>query len=216
MYTGITRGTFPVTRAERSDDLLRFVVELPTELVDGLQLGASVSIDGVCQTVVAVDGAAVTFEAIQETLRLTTLGALKQGDVVAVERSARVGDEIGGHEVAGHVIGMGTVESVHNAGDVHDLRIGVPGSWMKFILEKGFVAVDGSSLTVGETFHDGADGADGEHGAFMVHLIPETLRLTNLGKKRVGDRVNIELDPRTVAIVTTVERVLQEREQRAS
>lgn len=209
MFTGITRGTFPVTRAERSDALLRFVVELPQTLVEGLQIGASVSIDGVCQTVVAIDGGAVTFEAIQETLRLTTLGELEQGDRVAVERSARVGDEIGGHDVSGHVIGTGTVESVHSSGDVHDLRIGVPGAWMKYVFGKGFIAVDGSSLTVGETFHEG------ERGAFMVHLIPETLRLTNLGNKRVGDRVNIELDPRTVAIVTTVERVLDERGQRA-
>ncbi|MDD9937395.1 MAG: riboflavin synthase subunit alpha [Myxococcales bacterium] len=206
MFTGITRGTFPITVAERSGQLLRFTVELPAAMVEGLQIGASVSIDGVCQTVVEIDGQHITFEAIEETLRLTTLDELREGSQVAVERSFKVGDEVGGHEVSGHVSGTGTIESVHEDGDVHDLRIGVPGEWMKYILEKGFVAVDGSSLTVGETSHEG------ERGAFVVHLIPETLRLTNLGKKAVGARVNIELDARTVAIVETVERVLAERE----
>ncbi len=202
MFTGITRGTFPVTRVERKPDLLRFAVSLPGALLEGLQLGASVAIEGVCQTVVAIDGHEVLFEAIRETLDKTTLGELAKGGLVSVERSYRIGDELGGHEVAGHVTGMGLLDAVRREGDVCDLRIAVPKSWMRYILPKGFIAVDGSSLTVGET--------DPE-GAFFVHLIPETLRLTNLGRKRQGDRVNIELDARTVAIVDTVERVLAQR-----
>jgi riboflavin synthase len=202
MFTGITRGTFPVGRVERATDLLRFWVTLDDALVDGLRIGASVSIDGVCQTVVSITGHEVVFEAIRETLDKTTLGALAQGTRVAVERSLRAGDEIGGHEVAGHVVGTGEVLAAKHDGHAHELRIGVPGSWMKYILHKGFIAVDGSSLTVGEL-----DPA----GGFTLHLIPETLRLTNLGRKQPGDRVNIELDPRTVAIVDTVQRVLAER-----
>lgn len=202
MYTGITRGTFPVVSTRRSDSSLTYVVELSPELSAGLQPGASVAIDGVCQTVVALDGTRVTFDAIEETLRLTTLDALRQGDHVSVERSYRIGDELGGHELAGHIIGVGRVAEAHAAGEGRDLWIEVPADWMRFILEKGFIAVDGSSLTVGEV-----DPA----GRFALHLIPETLRLTKLGDKAVGDRVNIELDARTVAIVETVERVLAQR-----
>jgi riboflavin synthase len=207
MFTGITRGTFVVTQAERTPNLLRFAVALSDELIEGLRTGASVAIDGVCQTVVAIEDHEVVFEAIRETLDKTTLGQLVPSMRVSVERSYRIGDELGGHEVAGHVIGTGLVQAVHATGEVYDLRIAVPAAWMKYILPKGFIAVDGSSLTVGET-----DPA----GSFMLHLIPETLRLTNLGHKDVDDRVNIELDPRTVAIVDTVERVLAERERRSS
>jgi riboflavin synthase len=203
MFTGITRGTFPITRVERTPNLLRFWVGLDDELVSGLRTGASVAIDGVCQTVVAIEGGAVQFEAIRETLDKTTLGTLEPGARVSVERSYKIGDELGGHEVAGHVIGTGTIESARREGEIFDLRIAVPEAWMKYILPKGFIAVEGSSLTVGAT-----DAA----GRFDVHLIPETLRLTKLAQKRPGDRINIELDARTVAIVDTVERVLAQRE----
>jgi riboflavin synthase len=109
MYTGITRGTFEVTQVERAPDLVTYEVDLGERLAAGLEPGASVSIDGVCQTVVRVRVGRATFQAIKETLDLTTLGTLSEGDRVAVERSARVGDEIGGHDVAGHVIGTGEI-----------------------------------------------------------------------------------------------------------
>ncbi len=203
MFTGIVQGTYGVTSVHRELDLLTYAVDLDAERVDGLEIGASVSIDGVCQTVVSIEGHRVSFDAIRETLDRTTLGALQAGDQVAVERSARVGDEVGGHDVSGHVIGQGEVVLVRKEGHVCVLGIGVPPSWMKYVLNKGFIAVDGSSLTVCDATAD---------GSFAVHLIPETLRLTRLGQKRLGDRLNIELDPRTVAIVDTVERVMEERE----
>jgi riboflavin synthase len=202
MFTGITRGTYEVSQVRREPGLLTYAVKLDAPLVAGLETGASVSIDGVCQTVVAIDGVEVTFDAIQETLDLTTLGALEVGQRVAVERSSRVGDEVGGHDVAGHVIGTGEIAEVRSEGHVCDLRVAVPAAWMRYILPKGFIAVDGSSLTV---------GAVDPSGCFDLHLIPETLRLTNLGARKPGDRVNIELDARTVAIVDTVERVLADR-----
>ena len=207
MFTGITRGTFEVTHLERAPDLLTFEVDLGKALSAGLEIGASVLIDGVCQTVTEISGTRVRFQAIRETLDRTTLGDLVEGGQVSVERSARVGDEIGGHDVSGHVTGTGRVSQIRREGDVCDVRIEVPDAWMKYILFKGFIAVDGSSLTVGER---------AETGSFAVHLIPETLRLTQLGDKTVGDRVNIELDPRTVAIVDTVERVLAQRQGPAS
>lgn len=202
MFSGITQGTFPVTRVERAPDLLRYEVDLGRELSHGLRIGASVSIDGVCQTVTAVEDGRASFDAIRETLDRTTLGALAVGSRVAVERSLKAGDEIGGHEVSGHVTGTGVVESARHEGDVHDLRIAVPAAWMKYILARGFIAVEGSSLTVGDT---------DPKGLFELHLIPETLRLTNLGRKRPSERVNIELCARTVAVVNTIERVLAER-----
>ena len=203
MFTGIVQGTYGVTSVHRELDLLTYAVDLDAERVDGLEVGASVSIDGVCQTVVSIEGHRVSFDAIRETLDRTTLGALQAGDQVAVERSARVGDEVGGHDVSGHVIGQGEVVLARKEGHICVLGIGVPSSWMKYVLNKGFIAVDGSSLTVCDATAD---------GSFAVHLIPETLRLTRLGQKRLGDRLNVELDPRTVAIVDTVERVMEERE----
>jgi len=205
MYSGITRGVFPVVALEQRPGATRFTVELTPELTRDLNIGASVSIDGVCLTVVEHAVHRLMFDAIQETCSLSTLSELCVGRCVSVERSVRVGDELGGHDVFGHVIGTGDVLAVQNIGAQLDLTIGVPASWMKFILHKGFIALDGSSLTV---------GAVRPEGSFDVHLIPETLRVTNFAHKRVGDRVNVELDSRTVAIVETVERVLSEREAR--
>ena len=202
MYSGITRGVFPVVALERRPGVTRLDVELDPERVRDLEAGASVSIDGVCLTVVAVEGSRVAFEAVAETLSRTTLGTLREGRRVSVERSCRVGDELGGHDVFGHVIGTGTVVARRFVGEQLDLTIGVPAAWMKYILHKGFVALDGSSLTVGDVHPE---------GRFDVHLIPETLRLTNFSIREVGDPVNVELDSRTVAIVDTVERVLAER-----
>ena len=203
MFTGITRGVFPVVQLDRQANLLRYAVAFPDDLGRGLEVGASVSIDGACQTVTTIEGTAIHFDAIAETLHRTTLGELQLGQLVAVERSAKVGDEVGGHDVSGHVIGTGTIRARRAEGHTCDLEIVVPPEWVKYISVKGFVAVDGSSLTVGECTPG---------GGFWVHLIPETLRLTRLGEKPEGDRVNIELDARTVSIVDTVERALLERE----
>jgi riboflavin synthase len=206
MYSGITRGLFPVVSVEPRAGVTRFAVELDPSLSANVELGASVAIDGVCLTVVEHDGNRLSFEAIAETQSRSTLDALVVGRLVSVERSVKVGDELGGHDVFGHVIGTGQVLARNFSGEQLDLTIGVPAAWMKYILPKGFVALDGSSLTVSEAR---------TRESFSVHLIPETLRLTNFTRRNVGDRVNVELDPRTVAIVDTVERVLNERYLRA-
>lgn len=202
MFTGITRGLFPVVRVEREPNLLRYWVDLG-QLAGGIELGASIAIDGVCQTAVEQQGTVVRFDAIRETLDRTTLGRLEAGSRVSVERSVRVGDEIGGHDVSGHVIGTAEVVSVVRDGHDVAVQMKVPVGWMPYVLPKGFVALDGSSLTVGQT--------DPSAGTFWVHLIPETLTRTHFGTRVVGDRINVELDPRTVAIVQTVERVLAAR-----
>jgi riboflavin synthase len=202
MYTGITRGVFPVVAIEERPGAARLTVQLSEALAAGVELGASVSIDGVCLTAAAIAGPRIGFDAIDETRKLTTLGELKVGRGVSVERSARLGDELGGHDVYGHVVGTGRVIAREDLGAQLDLTIEVPPDWMKYILHKGFIALDGSSLTV-----DDVRAA----GSFKVHLIPETVRLTNFGRKQVGDRINVELDAKTVAIVDTVERVVAER-----
>lgn len=202
MYSGITRGLFPVVSVAPREGVLRFTVELDAALSEGVQLGASIAIDGVCLSVVAFEGVRVSFDAIAETLARTTLGTLQEGRVVSVERSCKVGDELGGHDVFGHVIGTAEIVARGFVGEQLDLTLRVPEAWMKYILPKGFVALDGSSLTVSE---------ERSRDAFQVHLIPETLRLTNFARRNVGDRVNVELDARTIAIVDTVERVLAER-----
>lgn len=214
MYTGITRGVFPVVAVDERDGVTHFSVELDDMLSRHVEIGASIAIDGVCCTVVSQTGRRLSFDAMQETRSLTTLGDLTVGRGVSVERSCKVGDELGGHDVFGHVIGTGTIERIGHVGEQLDLTIRVPASWMRFILHKGFIALDGSSLTVGETRHGGHGGHGGHNGTdgtFDVHLIPETLRVTNFAKKRVGDKINVELDARTVAIVETVERVLADR-----
>jgi riboflavin synthase len=202
MYSGITRGLYPVVSVEHRAGVVGFSLELDDSMVQGVELGASIAIDGVCLSVVAHVGVRVSFDAIAETQALTTLGTLAPGRLVSVERSCKVGDELGGHDVFGHVIGTAEVIERSYVGEQLDLTLGVPSAWMKYILPKGFIALDGSSLTV-STFRT--------PDSFRVHLIPETLRQTNFARRNVGDRINLELDARTVAIVDTVERVLAER-----
>jgi riboflavin synthase len=203
MYSGITRGVFPVVSVEHRAGVVALAVELSDELAAHIEQGASIAIDGVCLTAIGQEGRVVRFEAIAETQRLTTLGTLHEGRLVSVERSVKVGDELGGHDVFGHVIGTGVVVAKAFVGEQLDLTLEVPPAWMKYILHKGFIALDGSSLTVGDV--------DAEAGRFDVHLIPETQRVTNFARREVGDRINVELDPRTVTIVDTVERVVSQR-----
>ena len=199
MYSGITSGLFEVVHVDKKPGLMTYTVQLNPPLLKNLTIGASVSIDGVCQTVVSIKDYDITFKAIQDTLDRTTLGQLHPGAKVNVERSLCYGDEVGGHEVAGHVMGTAKIIEAILTDNTLSLTLQCPPEWIKFIFTKGFIAVDGSSLTVGHV---------DPQGSFTLHLIPETLRVTNFRNKRVGDLVNIELDQKTQAIVATVERVL--------
>ncbi|MEI6511430.1 MAG: riboflavin synthase subunit alpha [Candidatus Uhrbacteria bacterium] len=201
MFTGIVNGLGTVVTGHAKPGLATFVVEMPSGFTDGLSTGASVAIDGVCLTAVGIERDRVTFDAMGETLRLTTIGQIVEGSRVNVERSFRAGDEIGGHVVSGHVTGMGEIVSVETPENNHVITIRVPSEWMKYILSKGFVGVDGCSLTVVDANRDAS--------TFRVWLIPETLRLTTFGFKKAGDHVNIEIDSRTQAIVDTVTEVLR-------
>ena len=195
MFTGIVQGTGAV-HSVRGDSTLTFSIEIPS--IEGLEVGGSVSIDGVCLTATSI-GDLVTFDVIPETIQRTTLGSLKPGDSVNVERALKFGDELGGHLLSGHIMGTAYISKVHD----QDYTICCPPEMTDYIQEKGYIAVDGISLTIGET-----DG----NGGFDVHIIPETLRLTTLGNKAVGDRVNIEIDAMTQAVVETTKRMMEQRE----
>jgi riboflavin synthase len=202
MFTGIVQACVPVTRVDRQPGLITYTVALPEDLRRGLEPGASVSIDGVCQTVTRIAGADVTFDAMQETLSATTLGLLVEGAQVNVERSAAMGDEIGGHVLSGHVIGTAEIVAVRDSENNHAKTFRVPSAWMKYVFPKGFIALDGASLTLARV--------DKQSSTFEVWFIPETMKRTTLGFKRTGARVNVEIDSRTQVIVDTVERVLGE------
>ncbi|MDP6212302.1 MAG: riboflavin synthase subunit alpha [Candidatus Thalassarchaeaceae archaeon] len=196
MFTGIVTGTAPILRIDEGEGIRKITVDLG-DFLDGLETGASVSLDGVCMTVVSIDSGLVTFDAISETLDRTTLSDRSEGDLLNVERSMRLGDELGGHILSGHVMGTAEIIESRTVGEGLDLLISIPDGCSPFILEKGFIAVDGMSLTVGKC----------DEGSFGLHIIPETLRITTLDKKVVGDRVNIEIDSRTQAVVETMLRM---------
>jgi len=201
MFTGIVQGAFPVRAIVRKGGALSYAVDLPEPLRAGLKLGASVSVDGVCQTVARLDGSLVHFDANDETLRVTTLGSLTEGALAHVERSARQGDENGGHVLSGHVDGTAQIAGVERTADNLALVVRVPTELSRYVFNKGFIALQGASLTVNRW--------DEEALTFRVNLIPETLRLTTFGDKSVGDRVNLEIDRQTQVIVDTIDRALR-------
>jgi len=143
----------------------------------------------------------VFFDVMEETLSVTNLSNLTLGSKVNIERSLTFGSEIGGHILSGHVHTQARILEVSNTESHYDIKLGVDPKWMNYILYKGFVGVNGCSLTVGEV----------TDSSFMLHLIPETLKLTNLDLSTVGESLNIEIDSQTQAIVDTVERVLAKR-----
>lgn len=200
MYTGITKGLYKVVALHTAPGLITYTVKLSAELCKHLKPGDSVAVDGVCQTVVTIENPHVSFQAMQETLDKTTLNKLTLGNYVSIERSLRFGDEVGGHEISGHVFGTAVIYQRIEEDNNLTLIIQCNPDWMKYILPKGFIAVDGSSLTVGKTVP--------EEGLFYLHLIPETLRLTHFANKQVNDRVNIEFDQMTKTIVDSIERIL--------
>ena len=197
MYSGITQGLFIVKLLIKRPGLFHYSVVLNEELAKNLKVGSSVSIDGVCQTVVAIHGYEVSFDAMQETLAKTTLNELFIGRKVSVERSIGFGDEIGGHELSGHIFETGIVIDKKINGENLCLSLQTSPACFAFIKPKGYIAVDGSSLTVGLT--------DKKQFSFEVYLIPETLRKTNFSHKNIGDKVNIEPDMKTMLLVETVQ-----------
>ena len=183
MFTGLVEGMGEVleARAEGPGQSLR--VRLPFAEPVAV-LGASITVNGVCLTVVEIEGPCVRFQVGPETLALTNLGRLKPGDRVNLERSLRLGDPMGGHWVQGHVDGTGAIASRSVENEWEMIWFDCPVSLSQDMIKKGSVAVDGVSLTL----------VDVRPGGFQVMLIPHTLAVTTLGTRATGEPVNIEVD----------------------
>jgi len=183
MFTGIVEEMGLVARRDASGAFQRLTLRA-SQVLEDMKIGDSINIDGACQTVVEVDPGHFAVESVEETLRRTTLGELRTGDRVNLERAMRLGDRLGGHLVSGHVEGIGAIqrreEHPHNV----VLTVGLPTELARYVAPKGSIALDGISLTV----------ATVSEGAFTVWVIPHTLSHTTLGDRRPGDRVNLETD----------------------
>lgn len=199
MFTGIVQGVAQVKVLTRKQGLVHLQIELPLENADRLENGASIALNGTCLTVTGFEGPLVQFDVIDTTLELTNLGALDVGSWVNFERAARVGDEIGGHLMSGHILCSAEVLAVEypDANNCH-IRFKTPVDAAPYLLPKGFAGINGCSLTLAES----------DQESFSVSLIPETLERTTFARLRPGDRVNLEVDPQTQAVVDTVQRYL--------
>lgn len=203
MFSGITRGLFPCDVLKKNPTYMLYRVYSEADFISQIKSGDSVSVDGVCQTVVVQKEGFLEFEAIAETLEKTSLKDLKSKDLLSLEPSLRYGDQIGGHLSSGHVIGTAQVFCHEASKENLSLTLICPKEWLKCILPKGFITLDGSSLTVACTWIEDA------FGFFKVHLIPETRRLCKFEQKKEDSWINVELDAQTQAIVQTVETYLK-------
>ena len=176
MFTGLVQQTGTLVALDDG----RMRVEADIELSNG----DSVAVNGVCLTATGVGGASFSADVMQETLRRTSLGALRPGERVNLELPLRASDRLGGHIVQGHVDGTATVEALRDEGFARVVRLAVPAELLRYVIEKGSVALDGVSLTVSAVDDEG----------FEVSLIPETLERTTLGALEPGRRLNLELD----------------------
>lgn len=205
MFTGIVQSTAIVDQIEDRPGFRKLRLQLSNKFLQNLLQGASIAINGTCLTVTAFDALAepgwVQFDLIDETLRLTNLGQLTIGSAVNFERSLTLGSELGGHILSGHIQTQAEVMQIVATEHNWAMELQLAAQWQPYVFSKGFIAIDGISLTVGAV----------ENGRFWLHIIPETLAVTTLGKKQCGDKVNIEIDQQSYTIVQTVERLLQAR-----
>lgn len=194
MFTGIVQGIARIERIEAGSGLHRLAIAFPEGSVEGVSRGASIAIDGACLTVTEQQAQTIWFDVMMETLRATTLGHRSEGEAVNFERAARIGDEIGGHLLSGHVHCTARVESIETPENNRRIVFSVPEQWRHYLLPKGYIAVNGASLTIGEVTERG----------FSVYLIPETLQATTFSDLTQGDEVNLEIDSQTQTIVDTL------------
>ena len=204
MFTGIVQGVGLVVDIIKKDNFQTHIIELSPSLLENLQIGASVAHNGCCLTVTEINNNQVSFDLMQETLIVTNLGDLSIGQSINIERAARFGDEIGGHQMSGHILVTAIVSQIIRSENNCRIWFDIPQPYQKFIFTKGYIGIDGISLTIGEVKY----GSENNPCAFNVNLIPETLERTNIDSRQIGDRINIEIDPQTQAIVETVERIM--------
>ena len=198
MFSGIVQEAGKVIGFVKEKDIYNLSIECSSEFISDLKKGASISVDGVCLTVKDENPEILRFDLVEETIKRTNFQNIKTGDNVNLERSLKMGDEIGGHPVSGHIHGTSKVISIDKRDQSWDVKFSVESFMHDYMLHKGYVAINGCSLTVGEVSNE----------SFMIHLIPETLSITNLFQLEQDSVVNIELDQNTVIIADTVKKYL--------
>jgi riboflavin synthase len=198
MFSGIVQEAGKVIEFVKEKDIYNLSIECSSEFISDLKKGASISVDGVCLTVKDENPEILRFDLVEETIKRTNFQNIKTGDNVNLERSLKMGDEIGGHPVSGHIHGISKVISIDRRDQSWDVKFSVESFMHDYMLHKGYVAINGCSLTVGEVSNE----------SFMIHLIPETLSITNLFQLEQDSVVNIELDQNTIIIADTVKKYL--------
>mgnify|MGYP001216822677 CR=1 FL=1 len=204
MFSGIVQGTGKISKISTKQDSITIEITPPKNFTKSLQKGASVSVNGVCLTSLDKGLKNMKFDVITETLTRTNLKNLKKGSIVNLERSIKANSEIGGHLMSGHIHFSGKVKKILNKKNTKDIIVNFPKKYNEYIFEKGYIGVNGCSLTLGKVNND----------SFYIHLIPETLSITNLDKLAVGSLINIEIDQNTISIVETVKKTLAAQKSR--
>ena len=201
MFTGIVSGKGHVQKIIKSKDYLSLIIKAPKGFSKNLTKGASVSVNGVCLTVKKGKTDILEFDVIEETLQKSNLKDISKSSKVNLERSMTAKTEIGGHLVSGHIHGTGEVLKVVNRQTTKDLQIKIPTSLREYFFYKGYVALNGCSLTIGKVLKT----------SFYIHLIPETVSVTTFKDIKKGDLINIEIEQATINTVETVKRVMSKR-----
>ena len=199
MFTGIVQGIRKISLVSDIEGGRKLRIQLD-DFSGNMEHGASVAVNGVCLTAIKISPGWAEFDIIQETLNRSNLSDLKSGDPVNIERACSYGDEVGGHHVSGHIDCIGIIKKIYNSPNNRDVLVSCDKQWLAYLIPKGWITVDGVSLTV----------VDVVDNCFSVSLIPETLKQTVLGLKMEGQKVNLEFDHTVKIIVQTIERILPE------
>ena len=199
MFTGIVQEIGIISNKEETESGIRLEIKVSKNFLNNLEKGASISVNGVCLTVIEFENDIVSFDVIPETLRVTNIEFLSIDSKVNLERSLKFGDEVGGHILSGHISCRAPSKLIISHDEI-ELRIHCPKDWIHYIFHKGYVAINGASLTV----------ANKTENSFSVYLIPETLDATNLSDIKDGDSLNIEVDQTTYAAVKAAEARFEE------
>ena len=201
MFSGIVQTVGKIESIKDKNHIKTIRIETHGDYLEDIAIGQSVSVDGVCLSLVKKNNEYCEFEAVEETVNRTTLGSYKQGSKVNLEKSLKFGDTVGGHFVSGHIHTRGRIVEVELVGESKNILIEIEEKWIKYLTEKGYISVNGASITIGKV----------SKNTFYVHLIPETLKTTNLDQLIYDNYVNLEFDQATIAIVDTTERLINQK-----
>lgn len=201
MFSGIVQTVGKIESIKDKNHIKTIRIETHGDYLKDIAIGQSVSVDGVCLSLVKKNKEYCEFEAVEETINRTTLGSYKQGTKVNLEKSLKFGDTVGGHFVSGHIHTKGRIVEVELIGESKNILVEIEEKWIKYLTEKGYISVNGASITIGKV----------SKNTFYIHLIPETLKTTNLDELIYDNYVNLEFDQTTIAIVDTTERLINQK-----